>query len=178
MASTAGKHSQALPHGGIPHQIAGRGPVCRIMTSHISSTPDPSRSSLLCLRWADDACAWAGQEAGPWTGALNDLCRGLYQKRSTPDEGRGVLELPAHDGVPLVELHGKITVGPDPLRVARVHHRLTGGPDGDGALQVAVACPRDPCHLQERGCKITEYASQKGGVPSPCPRNGADLTGG
>ena len=42
----------------------------------------------------------------------------LPQELARADEGRGVLELPAHHVGPLVQPQGQVSVAPDPLQVA------------------------------------------------------------
>ncbi|KAI3476391.1 hypothetical protein L1887_62043 [Cichorium endivia] len=71
----------------------------------------------------------------------------LPEELARAEEGLRVLELPAHDAVPLVELERQVAVALDPLCVVGVHDGLGGGTDGDGTLEVAVAGLCDPSDL-------------------------------
>mmetsp|Transcript_3892 Transcript_3892/g.9166 ORF Transcript_3892/g.9166 Transcript_3892/m.9166 type:complete len:306 (+) Transcript_3892:1190-2107(+) len=70
----------------------------------------------------------------------------LPEELAGADEGRRVLELPAHDVAPLVKLEREISVRPDPLGERRVHDGLGRGTDSDRLVQLRLAGlghPRD-----------------------------------
>ena len=68
----------------------------------------------------------------------------LPEELSRANEGSGVLELPSHYVCPLVQREREVSVRMDPLGIAGVHNGLTGGPNGDGLLQVGLAGLGDP----------------------------------
>lgn len=55
------------------------------------------------------------------------------------EEGLGVFEFPADDGVPLIEFEREVAVGADPFGVVGVHDGFGGGTDGDGFFEVGLA---------------------------------------
>lgn len=65
----------------------------------------------------------------------------LPQELAAADEGRGVLELPAHHVGPLVQAQRQVAVAADPLREVRVHH-LQGKREGT-AQQVNFSTVHD-----------------------------------
>mmetsp|Transcript_16181 Transcript_16181/g.33201 ORF Transcript_16181/g.33201 Transcript_16181/m.33201 type:complete len:762 (+) Transcript_16181:84-2369(+) len=71
----------------------------------------------------------------------------LPEELAGAQEGGGVLELPADDVGPLVELEGEVAVGFDPVAEGGVHDGLGGGADGDGLGEGAVAGLGDPGDL-------------------------------
>mmetsp|Transcript_36259 Transcript_36259/g.91114 ORF Transcript_36259/g.91114 Transcript_36259/m.91114 type:complete len:471 (+) Transcript_36259:51-1463(+) len=85
----------------------------------------------------------------------------LPQKLAAADEGRGVLELPAHDVGPLVQLERQVAVAADPLRVVGVHHRLRGGADGQRHVQLRLPRPRHPRHLRGEALHVILLLCQR-----------------
>lgn len=59
----------------------------------------------------------------------------LPQELTGSEEGLGVLELPSHNGVPLVQAQRKVTVAANPARIVWVHHSLTCGTNGNLLLE-------------------------------------------
>lgn len=63
----------------------------------------------------------------------------LPEELAGAEEGLWVLEFPADNRVPLVELKGKIAVGADPFSVIGVHDGFGGGPDRNVFLKLSIA---------------------------------------
>jgi hypothetical protein len=59
----------------------------------------------------------------------------LPQELASAQEGLGVLKLPSHDGVPLVQTQREVPVTANPLGVIGVHNGLGGGTNGDLLLK-------------------------------------------
>ncbi len=92
---------------------------------------------------------------------------GVYSPRP-PDEGGGVLELPADDGVPLVQPQRQVPVAADPLGVEGVHRRLAGGPDGQMLLQLVIPATSHPRHLRRRPAAAASPTLPSLPAPKPC----------
>ena len=90
--------------------------------------------------WLQRAAAWQpGPRARPLTTrAPTPAHAHLPQELAAADEGRGVLELPAHHVGPLVQSQRQVAVAADPLGVVGVHDLRCGGCVGGGGRQVEV----------------------------------------
>ena len=93
-------------------------------------------------------------DAGVQVQNLDDLLMGsilgqmssvalLPQELTGSQERLGVLELPSHNGVPLVELEGKVTVTSDPLGIVWVHDGFRSRADSNLPLQGGGATAKD-----------------------------------
>lgn len=87
----------------------------------------------------------------------------LPQELSSSQEGLGVLELPSHNRVPLVELERQVSVRSHPLGVVGVHDGLGGGSNGDGLLEVGVTGLGDPRDLRGKTLDVVLLLLQNSG---------------
>ncbi|KAI3481826.1 hypothetical protein L1887_55534 [Cichorium endivia] len=84
----------------------------------------------------------------------------LPQELSRAKERNGVLELPSHNVVPLVELQRQVTVTPDLLRVVAVHGGLTGRTHRKLLLQLVPATLGNPGDLSRETLDVVLLALQ------------------
>ena len=82
----------------------------------------------------------------------------LPEELARAQERLRVLELPAHDRVPLVKLKREVTVALNPLGVVGVHRSLGCRADGDGLLEFGLACAGNPGDFRRKALDVVLLA--------------------
>jgi hypothetical protein len=67
-----------------------------------------------------------------------------YVRNERGKQGRDGGEEELGTGIPLIEFEGEITMTSDPFLVVGIHDCLRGGTNGDGLLEIRVACLGEP----------------------------------
>mmetsp|Transcript_17062 Transcript_17062/g.37589 ORF Transcript_17062/g.37589 Transcript_17062/m.37589 type:complete len:335 (+) Transcript_17062:1359-2363(+) len=74
----------------------------------------------------------------------------LPEELTRADERSGLLELPPNHGGPLIELQGKVTVGPDPLGISGIHDGFRCRANCDRLRHIGVPILGDPGNLRRK----------------------------
>mmetsp|Transcript_36659 Transcript_36659/g.77819 ORF Transcript_36659/g.77819 Transcript_36659/m.77819 type:complete len:307 (+) Transcript_36659:821-1741(+) len=84
----------------------------------------------------------------------------LPQELARADKRSGLLELPTHHRGPLVQLQGKVAVGPNPLGERGVHDGLRGRANSNGLSHLRSAISCDPRNLRGKSLYVVLFRLQ------------------